>query len=270
MPKILAAVLYLLVSVSTLHADDYAPFKYKLKVFVEGADFYWDEHYNGEKLLQEDGIIWGTGFTFQYLTRKSNTSEDDPYRLTYGGTLRLNFGKVDYDGQTQDGTPAQTKVNYFGATVEGHLGWLCKTSKEWLFVEPNINLGFSPWSRDIQSNDFATGYTENWIDLYSKAGLAFAFPFKPDFMLNLSGGAIVPLWVRNTVDLGGTITLEPKAFIPSPYVDATFEYKRFGLCFFYESFQFGESDRVYVGNYYYLQPDSYTYRWGLRLTFAIF
>ncbi len=265
MYKILIAFLVFLAFAPVSRADDYEPFKNKVRVFVDLSDFYWDEHYNSEKLLEETGSTFGIGVAYKGIAGQRSTA--DGYRLTYGGRLSSNFGQVDYDGQTQSGTPAQTDVDYSGMTLEGHLGWLCKTSKNWLFIEPNLGLAFSTWSRDLQSTDTATGYKENWTNIYGRTGLTFAIPFKPNYMFSFSAGALFPLYVENEVN---GIELEPEAFHLTPYANLAFEYKRFTIELFYESFLFGESDMKIMGNAYVLQPESYTSKMGLRLLFAVF
>ncbi len=262
--------LMLLTSAQIVWADDYEPFKNKnLRIYADVADFYWDERYNNEKLLEETGAIFGTGVTFKGLSRQH--TNNDAYRLTYGFGLGFDFGQVDYDGQTQDGTPAQTDVNYLGMNLGGQLGWLFKTSADWLFIEPNLNLALTTWYRDLQSTDSARGYKENWTNIYGRAGLTFSLPFKHDYMFCISGGAIIPLYVKNEVnDITDGFALKPKAFHPTPYANLAFEYKKFGIEMFYESFLFGESDGKFVEDAYFLQPESYTYRLGLRLMYTVF
>lgn len=255
-----------------LHADDFAPFKNTIKVSAEASGFYWDEHNNGDKLLDEKGVIYGTGVIFNGITRANPKDESDRVRLTYGGELKLYFGTVDYDGHTQAGDPVTTEVDYSGLTLEGHLGWLIKTNSPHWFVSPELALGFSAWSRDLNSTSDARGYTENWTNLYSRAGLGFIFPLNDDLQLGVSGGANIPIRVTNSVDLEGygDIDLSPEASHITPYCTIAFDYKRVGVSFYYDSFFFGESNKVHKAENYFLQPESYTYKAGVQLTFRVY
>lgn len=266
MLRIIVAVMIFLASVPSLYADDYAPFRNRFSIFADAGNFYWDEHYNGEKLLDEEGPIYGIGLS--YMGFSEQFEDADTYRITYGASLRFYFGQVDYDGQTQAGTPVQTDVDYLGATGEVKLGWMFKTGSNGLFIEPNVFLGVSSWSRDLQSTGTAIGYTENWTNFYTRIGITFAHPFTINSLLSFSGGATIPIYVKNEVDdFGIDLTLEPEAFHLSPYADITYEYKRIGVKLYYESFEFGESDPEYG---VFIQPESYTYNFGLRLYVTIF
>ena len=61
-------------------------------------DFKWTEEIGGEQLLEESGSLPGIGYLADGHDKR----------------VRVEFllGEVDYDGQTQDGTPAKSKTNY--------------------------------------------------------------------------------------------------------------------------------------------------------------
>lgn len=271
--KILAFGLILLLAFSApLHADDFSRFKTTTQLYIEASNFYWDEHMDGSKLLDETGWIYGLGLTVKDICRESLSFKPDLYRVTFGGNVKYQFGEVDYDGQTQNGTPARTKVDYSGFTFEANVGGLFKTNASWWFVEPRLSLGYSTWTRDLKSNGYAIGYKEYWQNFYSRFGAQFTFLFKSDYRLGLFAGISLPLWVANDADLGGgaSIGLLPEPYHPTPYIDLAFEYKRFGVGIYYEAFRFGESDLVRVGDGYVLQPESYTSKVGLRLMCAFY
>lgn len=256
-----------------LHADDFAVFRNTVKIAFEASGFYWDEHDDGDKLLDETGVIYGTGVIFNGILRPKQKAESDRYRLIYGGEIKLDFGTVDYDGHTQDGNPVTTEVDYLGITFEGHLGWLIKTQSPHRFVSPELGLGFHTWSRDLNSTSRANGYTEYWTNLYARTGLGFIFPLNDDLRWSVSGGANIPIRVTNSVDSKeyGEIDLSPEAFHPTPYCTIAFDYKRVGVSFYYDSFFFGESDKQTLENgRWVVQPESYTYKAGVELTFRVY
>ncbi len=256
----------------SLYANDFANFKNSLKVSMEVSGFYWDEHYHGEKLLDETGTIYGIGTIFKGFSKKRTDSENDIHRLSYGGQAKIYLGTVDYDGQTQMGDPVETEVDYIGFNLEGNIGTVIKAGTAQLFIEPEFSLGVSTWSRDLNSTSDATGYIENWSNLYSRLGLSFIFPLNIHTKLKFSGGINLPIWVENRVDLYGTEDLElsPEPFHPSPSFTVNFDYKRFGITIYYDSFLFGKSDIEYLDNVGYLQPESHTYNAGVRFSVIVF
>jgi hypothetical protein len=256
---------------NTLRADEFDRFKTTTRLFVEAADFYWDERIDGSKVLDEKGILYGVGLAVSDVCTASKSFKPDLYRLTFGGHFKYTFGTVDYDGQTQNGTPAQTDVNYSGFTLEAYLGGLFKTASPTWFVEPKLALGYRNWSRDLQSTAQAIGYKESWQTLYSRIGATGTFFFQENYRLDLSGGAIVPLWAANDADLGIEISLSPKPYQPTPYAEVAVQYKKVGLALYFEAFRFGKSDVVMVteavGAY---QPESYEEKVGARLSVAFY
>lgn len=267
MKKTVLFVLILMLCIpKLLLADDFAPFKNSIKIAAEASGFFWTEHYGGRRLLEETGVIYGTGVIFNGITRKRRYAGSDRYRLTYGGALTLNFGTVDYDGHTQGWDPVETDVDYLGAALEGRLGWLNKTKTPNVFFAPELSLGINSWSRDLKSTSDAIGYKENWTNIYNRAGLKFLFLFNNDLSLSVTGGANMPISVRTRVDLEeyGTVKLSPEAFHLTPFFNIAFDYKRVGVSLYYDAFLFGESDVASSG---IMQPKSYTDTVGVRLTF---
>lgn len=262
----------LLLFIPPSHADEFAAFQNNLDVSVEAYGFYWDEHFGEEKLLEETGTLYAAGVIFNGIAGTSASGERDTHRLTFGGLAKLNLGTVDYDGQTQAGDPVKTVVDYLGGTLEGHIGALIRTGSPRFFLEPSLSIGLSAWSRDLNDTEDATGYVENWTNLYTRWGIAFIFPLNHRQKFSFSGGLNLPVWVRNRVNFAGDDDLElsPEGFHPTPFFNAAFEFDRIGLSVFYDAFLFGESDVDYVQGEGYFQPESFTYQAGLRVTFRVF
>ncbi len=287
MARILFSILLVLVSWANLWADDFDRFKTTTRLFVEAADFYWEERIDGSKVLDEKGALYGIGLAVSDICTASKSINPDLYRLTFGGYLKYTFGTMDYDGQAQrlsedgqtlEAIPAKTKVDYSGFTFEPYVGALFKTRSLNWFIEPKLALGYRNWTRNLKTTAQAQGYEEHWQTLYGKLGATAIFLFHEAYRLDLSGGAIVPLWAANDVDLVSHISLSPKAFHPTPYADATLQYKRVELTIYFEAFAYGQSDPVngYVqfGDQIYSaqisQPDSYEERIGARLSIAFY
>ena len=69
--------------------------------------FRWKEFSGGQRLLSETGPRLTVGIMLDHLLQGDQTNP-------YSAEARVYLGVVDYDGQTQDGVPAQTDVDYFG------------------------------------------------------------------------------------------------------------------------------------------------------------
>ena len=127
---IIAFILAALTCSTALGDERFKPFEKTGGVYIRLSDFYWDEHYDGEKLLDETGLLYTLGVTEGGLFSRGASFAPDVYRLSYGGTLEYFWGSVDYDGQTQAGQPVTTTVDYEGFRLEAYLGMLFKTKSK--------------------------------------------------------------------------------------------------------------------------------------------
>ena len=79
--------------------------------------FRWREFGDtGERLLQEKGARFSIGAAFDNFRREDSG-------VLYGINGKIYLGSVDYDGQTQSGTPATSDVAYVGLNIEAQGGY---------------------------------------------------------------------------------------------------------------------------------------------------
>ena len=215
-------------------------------VYGDIHSFKWTEEYGGEELLEETGPIIGVGIKFR--------SDLIAARAEIFG------GVVDYDGQTQDGTPAETDVNYAGMLAECDFLVLSAVNRKrredgrirW---DPFIGGGFSLWSRDLESTNRAIGYREDWFTLYTHLGLELSVPFKEDcrwFAATRLGYSLYNYESVDLEDIGrGTVELNP-GLGPRFRIQTGIDYRGFTGSIYFEWVRFSESD-VEDG---FLQPES--------------
>lgn len=239
-------VVFLLGTFSLVPAAEYS-------IYGEVQNFVWKEYKDdGSKLLEESGPIYGIVATGKFR----------PYRnLTLKTKGEVFAGSIDYDGQTQGGTPVSTDTNYVGFKVEQDVGWKFLAAEK-TTIEPFAGVGYRLWYRDLESTSSAIGYTEKWQSFYGRLGVGAGYiPYKR-IKIFAEGGVKYPFYNRNKVDLFG-VTLEPgkKA---SSFAEAGLEYCRYYLLrvsAFYEGMRFSKSP--VVNNLY--QPESKADIFGVSL-----
>ncbi len=144
---------------------------------------------------------------------------DSLQRASDGGIYRLSAsvygGQVDYDGQTQDGTPATTNTNYFGYLFEGLGGWRFGGS---VGFDVFGGLAVNGWRRELLNGRTVTGapvqgYTEDYLTALGKLGLGGYYRAE-DWRAQLHVGAQRPLKTYERVYLSDAgfdddVTLHP-------------------------------------------------------------
>jgi hypothetical protein len=128
--------------------------------------YRWQEfNSSGTRLLEESG---------PHL--RLTAALDNMQRVSDGGVYRLSAsvygGQVDYDGQTQDGTPATTNTNYFGCQFEGFGGWRFGGTTGFDVLG---GIAVNGWRRDLLNGRTVTGvpvqgYTEDYLIALGKLG----------------------------------------------------------------------------------------------------
>jgi len=130
---------FLLISSYSFSLD----FQYSLKSFT------WKEYEGGEQLLKESGFLHEFGFSHRF-------NSDFLYIKPYAG---IEIGSVNYDGQTQSGTPVESDTNYWGVLTRLSIG------KEIGLFFGETGIGYDYWKRNIETSS-AIGYTETWNQFY--------------------------------------------------------------------------------------------------------
>ena len=219
-------------------------------IYLKTESFTWKEYDNsGSQLLKESGLISAMG---------ASVRSDIAEFLVLRGRGELFGGSVNYDGQTQTGTPVETDTNYAGFKIEGNLGWKFKVSEK-SSLEPFAGLGFRWWQRDIQDTLYAAGYEETWWSFYGRFGIYGKHTFSGQLKAFAEAGVRQPVSNRNKVDLSviglSTVTVEPgnKA---SVFAEAGLKWTRFKASLFYEGMRFSKSAPVTVNNVQVWQPES--------------
>ncbi|MEJ2157452.1 MAG: hypothetical protein P8X96_19145 [Desulfobacteraceae bacterium] len=233
-------------------------------LYLKVESYTWKEFDNGEELLEETGPIFGLGF--------SNRSNIGRW-FVLSEKIELFTGTVDYDGETQSGTPATTESGYFGYLLEMNFGGKI-VSREKFSLEPFVGLGFRWWKRSLHDANTAYGYVygyeEEWSSIYTRLGLHTESQVSERFKLFAQAGIKYPIHNRNEAKLSRfgieDVTLEPKSEL-SYFADAGFKTGHFMLSFYYEGMRFDESD---LDDTYgaILQPESEGDIFGVKIGFA--
>ncbi len=202
--------------------------------------FTWREFDGNNRLLKESGPRLQLGASRSY------NRED----ITFTPRIQGTFGYVDYDGQTQGGTPVGTKVRYVGFGVGADVGSIYHLKGE-SQVEPYLGLGWDYWRRDLRSTDQATGYLETWDSFYARGGA------RGETDLKVGGSAFkgygelglkMPLSTYNSAKFPGIgkTKVNPKGNL-SLYgsLGLVRAHWRYGL--FYDSWRFQVSETTQVG-----------------------
>lgn len=222
--------------------------------------YYWQENANGAKVMDEGGIRYGLELTY-----KQPLDEG----WIWAGRLKVYYGLIDYTEYPSAGTgsPSETKTfdEYFGGLGELRTGyrWELEGNE---YLDLLGGLGLEDWRRSLNGTG---GYAENWLPIYFKAG----FELSPEDESGWIGalGLKVPVYTWQTVDLsrvgGPVFTLHPGSK-PSLYAEAGYQYKKFSLVAYFDSYWFAQSPMVLVesgGTYGYVyQPESLSFEAGLK------
>ena len=222
---------------------------------VQAAAFDWREFDDqGVRLLKESGPLFGLNLGYKQYGRRLGSS--------FG--VGVFGGRVNYDGQTQSGIPATTRVIYTGLEGQGNLLARCEPVRH-LALEPFIGLGGRLWDRSIQDQGELEGYTERWMSFHGRAGLGVTYDFDRDWRAFAQAGFRLPLYTVQNVDLSkfgdGSINLHPRQQ-PSPFVETGGRWKLLFVSVFYETLRFDKSD---VEQDVIYQPESRSDSYGLRV-----
>jgi len=120
-------------------------------VYLKAEQFVWKEFDGRSRLLKESGPRYGLGIYRRY----------ERNEMTFRPMAEVYAGNVDYDGQTQGGTPVATETNYLGGKAGFDAGGVI-TLNPALRLEPIVGFRAEYWERDIESTGAAIGYREHW------------------------------------------------------------------------------------------------------------
>ena len=223
--------------------------------------FVWQEMYSGAKILEENGLIYGVGFTAKVVY---------PSQETLKAEWELFLGKINYDGSVQTGEKAVTDTDYLGMRVEADMGFYKRLGDN-VVIEPYFGGGYRWWIRHINdgttaSGDTAVGYTELWQSFYLRAGVREDVILKNNTKYYKSIGLSLPVFTANSVRLSEVdstlpdVTLHPRGQL-SFNAEAGITKGRLQMLLFYEHIRFSKSSDV-SGVF---QPESMADIWGIRV-----
>lgn len=234
----------------------------ELTPYLSTQYFTWSESIQGRRLLKEEGALFSAGVVIGAAFPSSS--------LAIRGRGELFGGDVGYRGETQApaSTPVDTRVVYLGTKSEVDLGYRLLAGA--VRLEPFGGIGYRWWVRDLHDTTTAdgtqvSGYSELWQVGYGRLG-ARARSSLGSAVLVAEGGAKYPFYVGNTVDFvgSGETTFHPKGRW-SGFAETGITYRHFNMVVLYEGFRFARSDVKAVQGANYLQPDSSSDIFGVRL-----
>lgn len=224
----------------------------KWKLEAGSEYYYWQENDNGRKLLDESGPRYA-------MELSAKTSLPENWLTTI--RFKAYYGHVNYDGQTQGGTPLKSTTDYYGGLVDCGAGYRWTSSKN-RYLDLIGRFGVEDWQRDLNGSG---GYGENWLPFYFKAGFETS---REREGWTAALGVKIPIYTWQHVDLSkfgaGTLTLHPDSR-PSPYAEFGYVFTRhLSVTAYFDSYWFSQSPTVSNGYVAGFQPESITYQAGLK------
>lgn len=231
--------------------------------------FVWQEYRaDGRRLLRESGPRVTLGLAVDEFGRPSSG-------FLYALSGRVYLGRVDYDGQTQNGVPLTSDTFYGGATGEATGGYRFGDRHG---IDVLGTIGVDEWRREIASSIAADGQAtgkavEDYFILYGKAGLG-AYLIDGPWRNHLQVGMKQPLYAREYSE-NFALTLSPGSET-SVYGQWDVSYalsgrRRLGARLYYDSFRFSESNHLITtlnGSVYEVwQPESHMDVWGVQAAY---
>lgn len=238
----------------------------EIEVYGLRENFVWQEITSGTKILEENGMLYGIGFSGKLFYPSNET-------LSTRGEVFL--GNVNYDGAIQTGAKATSITDYFGLKLEADRGFHKRVSNG-VSIEPYVGAGYRWWKRQLNDGTTSTGiiargYTEQWQTFYLRTGVIGEIIKENNIKVFSRVGLNIPLFTTNSVSLSEIdpalpdITLNPGSQM-SFNADAGIKKNRFQVLLFYEQMRFAKSDNFSIGGgVYFFQPESKADIIGVRV-----
>ncbi len=229
-------------------------------VYLKAEQFVWKEFDGGTRLLKESGPRFGLGIFRHY----------EKNRLTFRPMAEVYGGSVDYDGQTQGGTPVATDTNYVGGKIGFDAGGVV-TPGSAIRLEPFAGVRVEYWDRDIESTADAIGYSERWESATLRGGLRGETGPGWGRRVRLFGEAALqwPFSAANRANFPfiGKVKVRPDGMLGWS-AEAGMKTGPVRVALFYEAVRFSKSEPVVIplgggSALLLLQPDSDYYVYGL-------
>ena len=267
--KVTLAVFAALLILGSVTSTAYA----EISVYGGLERFNWREYdSSGRELLEESGYRLVTGF-------ESVAEGESGILLDYEG--RFYGSSVDYDGETQDSVPLDSKTSYAGLLAEykPHLR-LQPARFEGSYIDITSALGVDYWIRLLHDGTdrigrSVSGYIEEYLIMYVRLGLER----RPRTVLkNWYAGAGIkyPVYTYEKAYLSrigydGDPVLRPDPDY-SLYVKAGYRFSgKYSFSFYYDGYNFRKSPTVRARRsgvqFLVHQPESLQYTLGFMLNY---
>jgi len=204
------------------------------------AAFRYQESEQGERLNREEGNLAGLRIGWQGRTDT----------LLAGFEFSHLRGEVDYNGQTQAGTPASTITDEQVSRADIRLGRRFQPHQP-LSYEVLLILGYRHWQRDIQDAASANGLLETYTGGLAGLGFRARYRFAAAGELHLTGQYSRTFKPEVEVDFGNALDNRSLDLGTAPVIDIALGWTyplpwdhHFLLQagYFYENWKFGRSD----------------------------
>jgi hypothetical protein len=206
-------------------------------VYLKAENFTWKEFEGDARILEESGPRFGLGIFRRY---ERNGLTFRPMAEAYGGN-------VDYDGQTQGGTPVATETNYVGGKAGFDAGGVIPLGPA-SYLEPFLGFLGDYWERDIESSGGGIGYRERWTSVSVRGGLRGETGSETAGVRIFAEAAVAwPFSNANRADFPviGKVKVEPKGE-PGFSAEAGMKAGPVRIALFYEYVSFAKSDETVV------------------------
>lgn len=249
----------ILLFMGALHAVKAA----ELRPFATISYLSWEETVDGDRLVTEDGPLWGAGVQLRH-DLSTALILDAKFEL-FGGVVNYEGAIFDVDGTSE---PYDGETGYLGVSGDATLIFQVLPASPKASVQPALGIGLHRWVRELdQGGDF--GYDETWTTIYLRGGLeAIVYSDYADWY----GQAFLILPLSNDEkvdDLGwvgsNSISLEPEKETGLSLVVGR-RNDRWDLALTLDYLHFGESNLDASGVFF--QPESEWLRLGARAGFS--
>ena len=221
---------------------------FSVDLYLTPKYMVWEEYEGGKRLLREEGYVFGGGVRQRWTY------------FTVGGDAY--WGNLDYDGQTQGGTPLTTQSDYAGWSV--YLGPALELGDE-TFARLEVLYNANSWVRNINSTSSAEGYSEAWfyqaVSFGGELG-RYLYDYREVYLIGYYNYLFDD--ARMQASVKGIPELRPKKGLSySAGIGLRVDYVSFEVMYSY--LEFKRSDPKPFQSGYVLQPRSVRRLWEARL-----
>jgi len=240
------------------------------RVSAGSESFVWQEYdTSGNTLLEESGLR-------HFISFDADSWVDSQWQSDFGG--RVYSSTVDYDGQTQSGTPVSSNTDYDGLQLEAGFSYYPGRRHASAGAQGRsgirMSVGADYWRRNIQDSQLPNGTPVNgYVERYTTTYGRIAIHYGGGGPWSFNVGVKYPFAVTETVGLKALGlpsdgTLHPQGRF-SLYADLALQLSRaWGAQVYYDGYRFAKSDPETVGTTIIEQPEIHEEVFGAKLRFT--